>query len=87
MNRAVFVGGGGEPPANISDPPAAIKNARGVDFLCTYALAQSSTSIAKTSTPLIKFDKYSPDDESTRRPCFEIRDRKVKNNSRPTDTF
>jgi len=52
--RAVFVGGVGgvEPPVKISDPPAAIKNnARGVDFLCTYALARSSTSIAKTSTP------------------------------------
>ena len=35
-------------------------NAMGVDFLCTYALARSSTSIAKTSTHLMKFDKYSP---------------------------
>ena len=48
------------PPAKISDPPAAIKKRKGVDFLCIYALARSSTSIAKTSTPLIKFDKYSP---------------------------
>ena len=53
---------GVEPPAKISDPPAAIKKTQrgGVDFLCTYALARSSTSIAKTSTPLMKFDKYSP---------------------------
>jgi len=54
-------GWGVEPPAKISDPPAAIKKRKGVDFLCTYALARSSTSIAKTSTPpLMKFDKYSP---------------------------
>jgi len=56
ITRAVFV----EPPAKISDPPAAIKKTQGGDFLCTYALARSSTSIAKTSTPLMKFDKYSP---------------------------
>jgi len=48
------------PPAKISDPLLLLKNARGVVYLCTYALARSSTSIAKTSTPLIKFDKYSP---------------------------
>jgi len=42
---------GVEPPTTkISDPPAAIKKRKGVDFLCTYALAWSSTSIAKTST-------------------------------------
>ena len=60
---AVFDGGGWgvEPPAKISDPPAAIKKRKGeVDFLCTYALARSSTSIAKTSTPLMKFNKSSP---------------------------
>ena len=61
-SRAVFVEGVGglNPPAKISDPLLLLKNARGVDFLCTYALARSSTSIAKTSTPLMKFDKYSP---------------------------
>jgi len=37
-----------------------LKNARGVDFLCTYALARSSTSIAKTSTP----HRYSPDNNN-----------------------
>ena len=47
--------GGVEPPAKISDPLLLLKNARGVDFLCTYALARSST-----STLLMKFDKYSP---------------------------
>ena len=54
--------GGLNLPAKISDPPAAIKKRKGnVDFLFTYALARSSTSIAKTSTPsLMKFDKYSP---------------------------
>ena len=60
---------------NFWPPLLLLKNARGVDFnpfpstppthkfsifLCTYALARSSTSIAKTSTPLMKFDKYSP---------------------------
>ena len=62
VRSGLYLTGGGlgvEPPANISDPPAAIK--RGIDFLCTYALAQSSTSIAKLRPPpLMKFDKYSP---------------------------
>jgi len=58
------VGGLNPPPAKISDPPLLLLKKRkgGVDFLCTYALARSSTSRAKTSTPpLMKFDKYSPD--------------------------
>jgi len=29
VTRAVFVGGGVEPPAKISDPPAAIKKTQG----------------------------------------------------------
>ena len=48
------------PPRKFLTPLLLLKNARGVDFLCTYALARSSTSIGKTSTPLMKFDKYSP---------------------------
>ena len=49
------------PPRKFLTPLLLLKNARGVDFLCIYALARSSTSIAKTSTPpLMKFDKYSP---------------------------
>ena len=40
-----------EPPAKISDPPAAIKKRKGGRLSMTYALARSSTSIAKTSTP------------------------------------
>ena len=50
---------GVEPPAKISDPLLLLK--RGIDFLCTYALARSSTSIATIRPPpLMKFDKYSP---------------------------
>ena len=63
-------GWGVEPPAKSSDPPAAIKKRKGVDFLCTYALARSSTSIAKTSTPLMKFDKYSPRSSSSSSKIF-----------------
>ena len=51
--------GGLNPPRKFLTPLLLLKNARGVDFLCTYALAWSSTSIAKSSTPLMKFDKYS----------------------------
>ena len=58
LPRAVF--DGGWTPRENFWPPAAIKKRKGVVYLCTYALARSSTSIAKTSTPLIKFDKYSP---------------------------
>ena len=60
--RAVFDEGVGglNPPRKFLTPLLLLKNARGVDFLCTYALARSSTSIAKTSTPLMKFHKYSP---------------------------
>ena len=63
LGRAVFDGGWGvepPPPRKFRTPPAAIKKRKGVDFLCTYALARSSTSIAKTSTPPMKFDKYRP---------------------------
>jgi len=51
--RAVFDGGvrGLNPPRKFLTPLLLLKNAKGVDFLCTYALARSSTSIAKTSTP------------------------------------
>ena len=39
-------------PRTFLTTPADIKKTQGgVDFLCTYALARSSTSIAKTSTP------------------------------------
>jgi len=54
LKSGLYLTGGAEgvePPAKISDPLLLLKNARGVDFLCTYALARSSTSIAKTSTP------------------------------------
>jgi len=43
--------GGLNPPRKFLTPPAAIKKRKGVDFLRTYALARSLTSIAKTSTP------------------------------------
>jgi len=52
--RPVFVEGVGvepPPPRKFLTPLLLLKNARGIDFLCTYALARSSTSIAKTSTP------------------------------------
>ena len=45
-----LTGGGWTPPRKFLTPLLLLKNARGVDFLCTYALARSSTSIAKTST-------------------------------------
>ena len=61
-------GGGWEgwtPRENFWPPCYYLKKRKGVDFLCTYALAGSSTSIAKTSTPLMKFDKYSPVNKSS----------------------
>ena len=48
------------PPRKFLTPLLLLKKRKGVDFLCTCALARSSTSIAKTSPPLMKFDKYSP---------------------------
>ena len=54
IGRAVFDEGlgGWTPCENFWPPPLLLlKNARGVVYLCTYALARSSTSIAKTSTP------------------------------------
>jgi len=49
--------GGLNPPRKFLTPLLLLKKRKGVDFLCTYALARSLTSIAKTSTPLMKFDK------------------------------
>ena len=48
----LYLTGGVEPPRKFLTPLLLLKNARrGVDLLCTYALARSSTSIAKTATP------------------------------------
>jgi len=51
-------GGGVEPPRKFLTPLLLLKKRKGGATF--YALARSSTLIAKTSTPLMKFDKYSP---------------------------
>jgi len=63
VTRAAFVGGGlgVEPPAKISDPPAAIKKRKGGQlsmYLCINTVVDFNSQ--KFDPPLMKFDKYSP---------------------------
>jgi len=61
--RAVFDGGigGVEPPAKISDPPAAIKKRKGGRlsmYLCISTVVDFNSQ--NFNPPPMKFDKYSP---------------------------
>jgi len=67
LSRAVFDGGWGvePPPAKISDPPAAIKKRKGGRlsmYLCISTVVDFNSQNFDPP-PLMKFDKYSPDDD------------------------